>query len=378
MTAMHGRDLGPDALASQAAAAALDDAGLDASELGLVVVGNALGGRLNDQGCIRGQVWLRYLGVDGAGILNVDNSCASASSALHVGFNAALAGESPVLVVGVEKMWTGDRAATLAGVEDALPWDERPSLRAELSDSSQGSVFMGMNALWVEEQLAERGTTMEEIAATVVKSRRMGALNDLAQHRSEVTAEQVLSSAPVAGPLRRLMCSSFTDGAAAVVLTGDSASHMPRILASVLRSGSGELDYHSRLQRSVDDAWKAAGVGPDEIDVVELHDATSAEELWALESLGFFDAGEAGRVTLTGATLPGGGAVCVNPSGGLVSRGHPIGATGLCQVYELAQQLRGRCGPRQAESARLGAAVNTGGIISGDVALASIHILAAD
>ncbi len=124
-------------------------AGLTASEVGLVVVGNALGGRL-DQACIRGQVWLRHLGIDDAGVLNVDNSCASASSALHIGVNAAIAGESPVLVVGVEKMWTGDRAATLAGVEDALPAAERPALRAALKDISQGSVFMGMNARWVE------------------------------------------------------------------------------------------------------------------------------------------------------------------------------------------------------------------------------------
>jgi acetyl-CoA acetyltransferase len=378
MTPMHGRELGPAALATRAASAALEDAGIDASDVGLVVVGNALGGRLCEQGCIRGQVWLRDLGVNDAGVLNVDNSCASAASALHVGVNAAIAGESPVLVVGVEKMWTGDRTATMAGIEDALPADERSVLRAELKDVSQGSVFMGMNARWVQHQLKERGTTLREIAGTVVKARRMGALNELAQHRSEVTIDEVLASPLVAGPLTRLMCSSFTDGAAAAVLTADPAPNAPRVLASVLRSGIGELEYHERLERTADDAWKMSGVGPDELDLIELHDATSAEELYALESLGFFDPGEAGPATMTGATLPGGTAVCVNPSGGLVARGHPIGATGLCQIFELVQQLRGRAGSRQVEGARLGAAVNTGGIISGDIALSSVHVLAND
>ncbi len=116
----------------------------------------------------------------------------------------------------------------------------------------------------------------------------MGALNGRAQFRSEVSVDEVLSAPVVAGPLTRLMCSSFTDGAAAAVLTNEASSQRPRVLASVLRSGMGDLEYHSRLERTADDAWKAAGVGPDEIDVVELHDATSAEELYTLESMNFF------------------------------------------------------------------------------------------
>jgi acetyl-CoA acyltransferase len=114
------------------------------------------------------------------------------------------------------------------------------------------------------------------------------------------------------------------------------------------------------------------------MDLVEVHDATSAEELYAVESLGFFGPGEAGHATVSGSTSPGGDKVCVNPSGGLVTRGHPLGATGLCQIFETVQQLRGRCGPRQVVGARFAAAVNTGGIIAGDAALASMHVLVCD
>jgi acetyl-CoA acyltransferase len=372
---MNRRDADPRSMAGQAAVDALDDAGIAASDVGLVVVGNAMGGRLNGQGCIRGQTWLRGLDFESAGVINVDNACASGSSAFHVGVMAALAGESPVLVVGVEKMWVGDRLATLAGIADALPSDERAGFERRLGEKS---IFMEQNAEWVRHQIAERGTTLDEIAATVVKSRQMGASNPLAQVQSEVTAEEVLAASPVAEPLTRLMCSSFTDGAAAAVIVAGAVPQMPRVLASTVRSGTGELNYHERLGMVAEEAWKAAGVGPEHIDVIEVHDATSAEELFALESLGFFLPGEAGHATMAGLTRPGGSRVCVNPSGGLVSRGHPLGATGLCQIFEIVQQLRGRCGARQAEGARVGATVNTGGIISGDAALASMHVLMRD
>ena len=157
MTPLNSRDKGPDALAVQAASEALRDAGVSPAEVGLVVMGNALGGRLSDQGSIRGQSWLGDLGLKGAGIINIDNSCAGGSSALHMGTMAALGGESPVLVVGVEKMWTGDRTATLAGIEDGLPSHERAGLRAELSEASTGSVFMGLNSIWARHQFRPNG-----------------------------------------------------------------------------------------------------------------------------------------------------------------------------------------------------------------------------
>ena len=375
MTAMDRRDLSPEAMATEAATAALADAGLPPTDVGLVVVANALGGRLCDQGCIRGQSWLQAVGLGATGMVNVDNSCAGGSSAMHLGVMAAMAGQSPVLVVGVEKMWTGRRADTIAGIEDGLPAEERARLRVELHNDA-GSVLMALNATWVRQQIEERGTTPRQIAATVAKARRCGARNPRAQFRTEVTEEEVLASPVVVPPLTRLMCSSFTDGAAAAVLIGGAQPRAPRVRASILRSGNGELDYHDRLRETVEEAWKAGGVGPQDIDVVELHDATSAEELYALESLGFFAAGEAGAATAAGRTDVGGDGVCVNPSGGLVARGHPLGATGICQIAELVEQLRGTAAGRQVADPRLGLAVNTGGIMAGrDTALVAVHIL---
>lgn len=379
MTPMHRRDLTPEDMLQQAVSGALADAGLSPGEIGLVVVANALGGRLCDQGCIRGQAWLRGAGMGTAGMVNVDNSCAGGSSAVHLGVMAVLAGQSPVLVVGVEKMWTGDRAATLAGIEDGLPGPERDELRAAL-DNSAGSVLMGLNATWVRHQIAERGTTVEQIAATAAKARTQGARNPLAQFRTPVTVEEVLGSPAVVPPLTRLMCSSFTDGAAAVVLASAGPVGAPRITASVLRSGDGELDYHDRLHESAEEAYKVSGLGPGDIDVLEVHDATSAEELWALESLGLFAPGDAGLATAAGATGISGSGPYVNPSGGLVARGHPLGATGICQIVELALHLRGRAEGRQrADAARVALSLNTGGILAGrDAALVAVHVLQGD
>ena len=375
MTPMSRRDLDPAAMVRQVVAEALADAGLGPSEVGLVILANAMGGRLCDQGCIRGQAWLRGAGLGNTAVVNVDNSCAGGSSALHLGTMAALSGQSPVLVVGVEKMWTGDRAATLAGIEDGLPADERHALGAQL-DNTSGSLLMGLNATWVRQQIDERGTSVEDIAATAAKARRHASQNPLAQFPTAVSVEEVLASPAVVAPLTRLMCSSFTDGAAAAVLAAGSHRGSPRITASVLRSGTGEMDYHDRLTETMEVAWKEAALGPADVDVVELHDATSAEELWALEALGFFPVGEAGPATRHGRTSAAGDGVYVNPSGGLVGRGHPLGATGICQVVELVTQLRGRGGPRQRPGAGVGVAVNTGGILSGrDAALVAVHVL---
>jgi acetyl-CoA acetyltransferase len=374
MTTMDRRDLTPEALAREAVRDALADAGLSPSDIGLVVMANALGGRLCDQGCIRGQTWLRDAGLGTAGVVNVDNSCAGGSSAMHVAVMGARAGQSPVLVVGVEKMWTGSRDETIAGIEDGLPADERAHLRATIQNSA-GSVLMGLNAQWVRHQIEVLGTTAHQIAAAAAKARRCASRNPLAQFRTRVTVEEVLAAPVVAGSLTRLMCSSFTDGAAAAVLMAGPVRGAPRVRASILRSGNGDLDYHKRLEDTVADAWKEAGVGPADVDVIELHDATSAEELYALESLGFFPPGTAGAATVAGDTDIDGSAVCVNPSGGLVARGHPLGATGLCQIAELVHQLLGRAVGRQRPGARIGVAVNTGGIISGDAAVVGIHVL---
>jgi acetyl-CoA acetyltransferase len=342
-------------------------------------MGNAMGGRLNDQGCVRGQAWLRKLGLSEAAIINVDNSCAGGSSALHLGTMAASAQDRPVLALGVEKMWTGDRAETIAGIEDGLPVEYRLDLHEKLKSGEgnpAGSILMGLNSRWALQLIDETGTTLPQMASVAVKAFDHASRNPLAQCQRSVTVEDVLESPQVAGVLTRLMCSSFTDGAAAVVLGGPDVkapASAPRVVGSVTRSGNGLIDYHDRLTLTAEAAWEAFGWGPGDVDIVELHDATAPEEIFALESLGFFGRGEAGPATEAGATRFDTPGLVVNPSGGLVGRGHPLGATGLAQVVELADQFRGRAGDRQVSGPRLGVTVNTGGIIYGDAGIVAIH-----
>jgi len=378
---MYHRDRTAEEMALQVVGGALADAGVAPADVNLLVFGNATAGRLIDQGCLRGQSFLTRAGLRNAAIVNVDNSCGGGSSALHLATLATLAGSGTVLAVGVEKMWTGDRGQTLAGIEDGVPLVDRTYLHDELENPS-GSVLMALNASWAVTMMEERGATVEQFAAAAVKARRHGALNPDAQFRQEVTLEEVLASAPIVSPLTRLMCSSFTDGAAAVVLSAEPASGAPRIRASTARSGNGDLDYHERLGETATAAWDTSGIDPADVDLVELHDATSPEELFALESLGFFKPGDAGPATLAGVTSIGGTGLTVNTSGGLVSRGHPLGATGIAQVVELTAQLQDRAGPRQVEGARLAVAVNTGGMIGThagrtDAGFIGIHVLEA-
>lgn len=380
-TPMQRRDLTIEAMSHQVVDQALSDAGMTPDQVDLVVFGNATAGRLVNQACIRGQSFLLDAGLRNAGIINVDNSCAGGASALHLATLATLGGAGTVLAVGVEKMWTGDRGETLAGIEDGVPEEDRLFMHANWENPS-GSVLMALNAKWTIEHMEAWGTTVEQIAAAAVKARRHGALNPHAQFQSEVTLAEVLDSSPIVSPLTRLMCSSFTDGAAAVVLSLEARQGAPRILASTVRSGNGEIDYHDRLAETAAAAWDASGVDPADVDVVELHDATSAEELCALEALGFYKPGDAGSATAAGDTTIGGVGVTVNTSGGLVSRGHPLGATGIAQVVELVAQLRDEAGPRQVEGARLAVAANTGGMIGShagttDAAFIGIHVLEA-
>ena len=380
-TPMQRRDLTIEAMSHQVVDQALSDAGMTPDQVDLVVFGNATAGRLLNQACIRGQSFLLDAGLRNAGIINVDNSCAGGASALHLANLAALGGAGTVLAVGVEKMWTGDRGETLAGIEDGVPEEDRLYMHGNWENPS-GSVLMALNAKWTIEHMEAWGTTVEQIAAAAVKARKHGALNPHAQFQSEVTLAEVLDSSPIVSPLTRLMCSSFTDGAAAVVLSLEARPGAPKILASTVRSGNGEIDYHDRLAETAAAAWDASGVDPADVDVVELHDATSAEELCALEALGFFKPGDAGAATAAGDTTIGGVGVTVNTSGGLVSRGHPLGATGIAQVVELVAQLRDEAGPRQVEGARLAVAANTGGMIGShagitDAAFIGIHVLEA-
>ena len=186
----HGRlDCGPRQLASEAICSALADAEIQGRDVGMVFVSNALGETLCDQASIRGQSWLRELGLGTTPIVNIENACAGGASALHMAWLAANAGVSPVVALGVEKMWTGDRALTLKGIEGSLPEEDRPGLRVQLGDGDDGprsgSLFMALNAAWARRQLEKGWATIKQFAAAAVKARRHGSLNPFAQHRDD-------------------------------------------------------------------------------------------------------------------------------------------------------------------------------------------------
>jgi hypothetical protein len=205
-TPMQRRDLTIEAMSHQVVDHALVDAGLTPDQVDLVVFGNATAGRLLNQACIRGQSFLLDAGLRNAGIINVDNSCAGGASALHLASLAALGGAGTVLAVGVEKMWTGHRLETLAGIEDGVPEEDRQFMHANWENPS-GSVLMALNAKWTVEHMEAWGTTVEQIGSAAVKARKHGALNPHAQFQSEVTLDEVLGSPVIVSPLTRLMCS---------------------------------------------------------------------------------------------------------------------------------------------------------------------------
>jgi acetyl-CoA acyltransferase len=379
-------------LAERATADALTDAGIVPGVVDLVVFANATGGLYDGQEMVRGQVALRHTGLLGKPILNVENACASSSSALHVGVMAVVSGMAgTVLIVGAEKLAQPAKARTFAMLGGAVDLAEHTDIRRMLEatvlgglvdpDEPEGraadrSPFMELYAARTRRYLDRTGATEADVAAVSVKNRVHASLNPKAQFRTLVTAEEVLGSRMIAEPLRLLMCSPIADGAAALVVT-DAATAAGRgqatvrVRATEVRSG-GPAGAPSAVERAATAAFEHSGVDPRDLDVVEMHDAAASAELWCVEELGLCDDGaawhRAGHTRL-------GGRQPVNTSGGLLAKGHPVGATGCAQVVELVDQLRGRCGARQVDGARLALAENGGGIIDGREAAAVITVL---
>jgi acetyl-CoA acyltransferase len=382
-------------LATTAVDAALEDAGLGAGDVDMVVFANAGEGVLTGQEMVRGQVVFHHYGFDGIPIMNVENACASASTALQVGSMAVATGAADVVVaVGAEKLTNADKRRTMAVFSAAVDLDAMPTLRQQVRgdllgiDGSQEvdgpvqSALMDVYAATARRFFDRGGASVEDAAAVAVKNRAHAASNPRAQFREPLTTEQVLTSRMIADPLRLLMCSPVADGAAAVVVCSEerarslAAAQPVHIAASALRSGgSGDIESNGAVRRAAVAAYEAAGVGPTDIDVAEVHDAAAPAELLTYEQLGLCDPGGAPALLAEGTTRLGGRRP-VNPSGGLLSRGHPVGATGLAQIVELVDQLRGRCGPRQVDGARLALAQNSGGYMSGEEAVAVVTILA--
>jgi acetyl-CoA acyltransferase len=355
-------------LAATAALAAIDDAGLNVREIDAAFCGNAYGGLLNGQESIRGQTWLRGIGISGAAVVNVENACASGSSAAHLAVAGIASGMyRNVLVLGAEKMVVGDTARTLAALATSADIEVMSNI---------GLQFSALDAIRVREVMEEEGLDDSALEWVTVKNHANGVHNPIAQFRKAFTAEQVRESRMIADPIRLLMCGAISDGAAAIVLSARPGRAAVRIRASSVVSSPWRLQPHDDPGPTLASkaAYEQAGIGPDDNDVAEVHDAMAPAELIYYRELGFCRHGEVARMVAERETEIG-GRLPVNTGGGLNSRGHPVGATGVAQLVELTQQLRGDAGARQVAKPRIALAHNSGGWVGEDPAASVVHIL---
>ncbi len=385
-------------MAHEVTSLALEDAGLDKTALQAAYFSNTFWGMFANQHSIRGQVVLRSMGIDAIPVTNVENACAGASTALHLAYTGVRAGMVDVaLAVGSEKITDPDKMKSLTAYATCMDVDnfenhikmmmelnktftvEIPPDQAPPGDGR--SIFMDAYAMGAKWHMSRFGSTQRQLATICAKNHWHGSLNPLAQYQTAMSVEDVLADKPIAYPLTRAMCAPVGDGAAAAIVCSEaylkklSNARPVRIRASVLGSGTDrDLDGEDIGERLSKQAYAMAGVGPRDISLAELHDATSYGELHQTEAMGFCPMGEGGPWAESGATKLG-GKQPVNTSGGLECRGHPIGASGLAQIYELGLQLRGAAGKRQVEGARLGLAENGGGNIGVEEAAMCIHIL---
>jgi len=352
-------------LAVPAVINALASAGIQASQLDAVVCGHAFGGMLT------GQRIVKEIGIGSIPVTNVDNACSGGATALHQAWKDIQAGRHDiVLVIGVDKL-TQFGGGTLP-------------LVTEDPEVQRGMVMPALYAMRARRYLHERGATASDLAAVSVKARRHGARNPYAQFRKETSIEEVLQSRPIADPLTLLQCCPTGDGAAAVIMVSEKGRRRlgkpaVRVAASVLHSGQVTAGFRDMLRpeitsHSARDAYEAAGFGPQDLDVIELHDAFSIAELVYYEALGLCASGESADYLRNGKTTYGGDVV-VNPSGGLLSKGHPVGASGVAQAVEMYWQLTGSAGERQVPDARRGLTHVTGGGIAGlDHGACTVHL----
>jgi acetyl-CoA acetyltransferase len=364
-------------LAEEAVSLALKDAHVGVNDVDRVFFGNAAAGVVTGQEMIRAQSSLRNTGLDGKPMFNVENACASGSSALNLAWLSVASGQAETaLVVGVEKLSHEDKSVSFGAFAKAVDLEEP---LPEGVTTGTGSLFMDLYAAKARKWMEKTGADASDFARVVVKSRHAGSLNPHAQFRKETSIEEVLTSRMVSDPLTLFMCSSIGDGGAAVFICSEefAAKHDIRpvfirasSIVSAKADGSGELV----AVRAAREAYEEAGIGPEDVHVVELHDASAPAELIHYENLGLCATGDAPKLIRSGDTDIG-GRISVNPSGGLLSRGHPVGATGVAQIVELTQQLRGKAGARQRPDAKVALAENNGGQLAGDSAVALVTIL---
>ena len=387
-------------LTREATQAALTAAGLVNSDLQAAFFGNASQGHMDGQHMIRGQIALRSMGIGGIPVVNVENACASGSSAFVLAVNHLRSGSGEVaLAVGAEKMFSTDRDRMFSVFDSAWDLSRADEIRNELLQLGQGvdvppgstspkpySVFMDVYAAFARAHMRRFGTTQRQLAAVSAKNHAHSVHNPLSQYRVAYTLEEVLAAPPITYPLTLPMCSPVSDGAAAAIVCtasglkrlGIDAKRAIKVLASVIQTGTdrGDDDFAQHCTALASrKAYELAGIGPQDVSVAEVHDATAMGEIIQVENLGFCEFGAGGRIAERGETRIG-GRIPVNPSGGLESKGHPVGATGIAQVHELVTQLRGEAGGRQVQDARIALAENGGGLQGIEEAVACITILA--
>ncbi len=392
-------------LTTEAYLAVLADAGLaDGGMIETVHFGNC-GMWTDNQGSIRGQVCLTPMTRAGRlperiPLINVEGGCATASLALNGAWKDILCGHADVaLAMGVEKTFypnEPDKVSKLyfGGIDQYDPQQWQDYYRAagdaagkNFEPGPDRTIFMDTYAMQACYHMKKYGLTQRQIASGAAKNHNHGALNPKAQYRFRMTTDEVLADRPVTYPLTRSMCAPIGDGAAAALVVSErKLKTLPaivqeravRIAAQGLSGGKyRSLDEDGLSRFAAERAYAMAGITPAHIDVAEVHDATSFCEIYQVEMMGFCARGQGGALVESGATTLG-GQIPVNTSGGLVSKGHPVGATGLSMTAELVAQLRGEAGERQVEGARWALAENGGGVMGFDEAACSVLLLHRD
>ena len=373
-------------LAREAVENALRAANIEQDAIEAAAVGNAVAGLITGQECIRGQVVLREMGIGGIPVINTENACASSSTAFHIAWLYVASGMyDTVLAVGMEKLFHPDKKRTFTTIGSAIDLELGDEFARQMSgEQSAGagesrSVFMDYYANLARQHMARYGTTREQFAQIAAKNHTNGSLNPHAQFQTPRTVGDILAAPLIAEPLTRMMCSPIGDGAAAVIITtAEKARQLTTKPVFVRASIVGSSQEHAPdapgiVTKTAQKAYTMAGISPEELQVIEVHDATAPAELLVYEELGLCRFGGGGKLIADGVTQIG-GRFPVNPSGGLLAKGHPVGATGVAQISEIFWQLRGEAGKRQVTGAKVGLTENGGGVLGGENAVASVHI----
>jgi acetyl-CoA acetyltransferase len=385
-------------LGEEALSAALTDAGAHRLQIGQIFYSGVTQGPLQGQNAVPGQVLMAKLGFQALPMWNVENACASGSSGFQLAVQALRAGACDIaLAIGAEKMNIPDKARALAmfdGGWDVLTADQNARQLLALgegievpSGSESGrpysrfiSVYAAMCRFWMK----TFDTTQRQIAAVAAKNHMHSVHNPLSQYRKPFTVDEVLAADPITYPLTIPMCAPLTDGAAAVIVCteaglkrlGGDRRRAIKVAATAIATSSPraatEFDQ-AVCRRAGRLAYEQAGLGPQDVSVAEVHDATAVGEIIAAEYLDLAPMGGAGAAALAG-ELSIGGRLPINPSGGLECKGHPIGATGLGQIHELVTQLRGEAGPRQVQGAKVALHENGGGSMGFEEAVVTINL----